>query len=528
MKRQHPRSARVRERTLGLRLKIANGLLILAMVVLGAVAISGLLSLGRGIDIAVGEYEEVQMLNTALVKVERVLIELREGAGDLDTIRTDLRGAQADMRTFADYQNLEEAGEAESDEADEAGHAENDMGNAAIVLHDLSAAMTALDSLAQHPTDLTSGSAQIAEVLRPTRDRLTAMAKETDLSTVRRKAAQRVRVSVLFVGGLSLLVIGAALVVSVRVHHQVVGSVRRLQAAVRKIASGRFTQRVAERGDREIVELARDFNRMAVELDTLYRVMESRIQEKSSELVRSERLASVGYLAAGVAHEISNPLSIIGGYATLARKWLSGPPTDDELRESCDALDAIETEAFRCKKIVEQLTTLSIAGSDAREPVSLKQIVRELISLVGGLERSRDRRVLLENSAETDDVRVMANPAELKQVVLNLIVNALGATESHRGEIRISITRSNGHALLTVADNGCGLGPEAIDKVFEPFFSLRNDADSKPGLGLGLTISHAIVEAHSGRLTARSEGLGKGSRFIVELPVADPVEADHV
>ncbi len=516
----------MRERTLGHRLKIANGLLILAMIGLGATAISGLLALGRDIGVAVGEYDEVQMLNTALVKVERVVVELDAGNAAPETIRADLLAARADMGVFSEYQGLEAAGEAESDEADEAGVPENDAVVAAAILVELDGAIQRFEGIADRPGAYSVGCRELAETLRPGRDQLAELAKETDLSRVRQKAERRARVSALFVGGLSLVIVCAAVVVSVRVHHRVVGSVRQLQGAVRRIAAGRFTQRVEERGDREIVELARDFNRMAVELDTLYRVMETRVQEKTSELVRSERLASVGYLAAGVAHEVSNPLSIIGGYATMARKWLTGRPTEVQIRETSEALDIIESEAFRCKAIVQQLTSLSIAGSDARSEVSLPKMVRELLSLVAGLERGRDRRVVFENDGKPGDVRVWANPAEIKQVALNLIVNALGATESQRGEVRITVEKAEDRALLTISDNGCGLGPDTIDKVFEPFFSVRNDTE-KPGLGLGLTISHAIVEAHGGRLIAQSEGLGKGSRFIVELPVLVPAEAGH-
>ena len=517
-------------RTLGHRLTIANSLLILAIVGLGATALSGFFSLGRDIDVAVSEHEEGQMLGAALVGMERALVELRQGTGNIESVAADLRGARAAMQRFADFQTIEYANLSETEEAAEEGKPETDTVFAAGLLKGLDSAIGTLGSAEKEQAGeggVGAAFEKVAAILQSSRDRLSAMTKDTDLNAVRKKAAQRVRVSALFVGGLSVLIVGVALVVSVRVHRQVAGSVAQLQQAVRKIAQGRLTQRVEERGDLEIVELARDFNKMAVELDTLYRVMEARVQEKTSELVRSERLASVGYLAAGVAHEVSNPLSIMAGYATLARRWLAGRPGEVQLAETREALETIESEAFRCKAIVEQLTALSIAGSDARRPVSLKKLTRELISLVGGLERGRDRKILFENDDGADDVAVLANAAELKQVGLNLIVNALGATESQRGEIRISIERSEGRALLSVSDNGCGIGPETIEKVFEPFFTMRTDTE-KQGLGLGLTISHAIVEAHGGRLVARSEGLGKGSSFIVELPELAPMEAAHV
>ena len=112
---------------------------------------------------------------------------------------------------------------------------------------------------------------------------------------------------------------------------------------------------------------------------------------------------------------------------------------------------------------------------------------------------------------------VQANENEMKQVLLNLVANALEATEPGRGEVRVDVARSNGWVEVRVADNGAGMAPQVRDHVFEPFFSSR-PAGGPKGTGLGLSISHAIVTSHNGRIRAESDGSGKGSQFIVQLP----------
>jgi signal transduction histidine kinase len=502
----------LRPRTLGHRLTLANAMIIGAVVGLSAVAISGLFALGHDISMAVAEYEEIRIFNKADVRMERVMVELA-AAQDPKAITQDMQAARDSAEAIIAFHSQ---GGGETDDDDAPGQTEHDLDDATTLSHALGGAIAVINAADPASASFASTCRSVHDSLVPARQLLSKMAMENDLNKIHRAAGRRARVSVITVGALSLFIVAAAIVVAVRVHRRVVGSVRDLQGAVRKIAGGRFTERLEERGDREIVELARDFNRMAIELDSLYRMMEQRVQEKSRELVRSERLASVGFLAAGVAHEINNPLSIIDGYATLSRKWLAGSPSQVQVKESRDALEIIQSEAFRCKEIVEQLQTLSFTKSGRRGPVSLKFVVRDLVSLVAGLERREGRRVLFDNP-NVEDITVSANSAELKQVVLNLIVNALAATDPKRGEVRISIGRSNGHARLTVADNGRGLEPEMIEKVFEPFFSHHAEGE-KGGLGLGLTISHAIVEAHGGRLVAQSDGLGKGCRFTVDLP----------
>lgn len=507
----------VTHRSLSQRLRIANGLLIAAVVVLGTTAISSLIALRIDTDNAIEEYREMRMLSRAEAGLRRARLQLRLAELDSGALVGELTGAREQLAGFV------AAHESEADEVVEHGELEQrEQQSAQMALKRIDGILGRLDGApASDPPD----GAGISQSLDAVLARLEGMGRDPDLAQVQAQATRQTWVSVGVVGVLSLVIISATVAISGALHRRIVGSIRRLQAGAREIASGRFSQRVPERGDEEIVALARDFNQMASQLDALYHGMERRIEHKSRELVRSERLASVGFLAAGVSHEINNPLGIISGYATMARGWLSGTPTGHQMDEARDALDIIRDEAFRCKKIVEQLVTLSMFGGGTRESVSLKQIVGELVSLVRGLDRARLRRIVYEDDT-AGQFMVMANPVELKQVVLNLIVNALEATDARTGRVDIHTHRSNGHVILTVSDNGCGIAPDAIGNIFEPFFTNHRDGENHR-LGLGMTISHAIVQAHGGKMSIRSDGPGRGSQVIVELPEHRDQEQAH-
>jgi len=501
----------VTNRSLSQRLRHANFLLIAAVIVLGTTSITSLIALRIETGNAIEEYREMQMLKHAEEGLQRAELQLRMAEIDTSALVGELSQAREQLVSFiAVHADEENEGEVEAERE----------------RVEVEAAQVALDQVVTVLSQLASYSGAIPDpdglylAIDTERDRIRRLAIDPDLARVQQQATRETWLSVIVVGVISILIITVTILISRALHRQIVGSIRRLQIGAREIALGHFARRVDEQGDEEIVALARDFNQMATQLDALYRDMERRIELKSRELVRSERLASVGFLAAGVAHEINNPLGIINGYATMARGWLAGTPDPKQIEESCQAFGIIGEEAFRCKKIVEQLVTLSMVGDGTREQVSLRQVVDDLVTLVRGLERSRARKIEYEpdpHEQAGDQYMVLANPVELKQVVLNLIVNALDATEELTGRVLIHLHRSKRRVLLTVTDNGCGIGAEKIENVFEPFFTNHSNGEHHR-LGLGLTISHAIVEAHNGHLRVRSDGLGQGTRFIVDLP----------
>ncbi|MCA9310191.1 MAG: HAMP domain-containing histidine kinase [Phycisphaerales bacterium] len=503
----------VASKTLSRRITIANSALICAIIAIGASVALGLFALMSKVELAVDEYEEVRLLDRASDAVDRARLRLRLRA-DQDEIVADLEEAEQRMDVFVTYQSGEELIEED--------HQEQERELARSILADLTTVSERLKS--GDASAGGDGDGDVEAVLERAADRLVSLASATDVSEVRSSALQRARLTAISVVSMSAAIIVAAIVVSVSTHRRLVGALDELRRGARRVATGHFAERLSESGDREIADLAADFNQMASELDTLYRVMEARVDEKSRELVRSERLASVGFLAAGVAHEINNPLGIIAGYAELSRKWIAGRPSEGQLNDTRGALEAIREEAFRCKDIVGQLMTLSRPGDNTYESVCLAEVARDIVSLVRGLERARSRKISF--VPPSGDATVTGNAAELRQVALNLIINAVDATSPDSGEIRISLETGRRMVRMIVADNGRGMTDDTRHNVFEPFYSARSARPRESGMGLGLTISYAIVEAHGGRLLAESDGVDRGSRFIVELPVA-PTETSH-
>lgn len=339
-----------------------------------------------------------------------------------------------------------------------------------------------------------------------------------------RSADDRRHGTIVILAALAGAVVLAAVVLGVLHYRGVMGPIRRLSQGVHRLTAGQFKDRVDVHGGDELASLARDFNRMAEELDSFYHKLEEKVAQKSRELVRSERLASLGYLAAGVAHEINNPLGIISGYAEFSLQELEQASNGAVPEDLTKSLRIICDEAFRCKAITRKLLSLARGGDEPRKPVSLLAVANEVASIVGGLREHREKRLVVRavGDAASDRLDVLAIEAEMKQVVLNLTVNALEATGA-AGEVRIDVARHGSDVVLTVADNGRGMSPETLERIFEPFFTEKR-ADGRRGTGLGLSITHAIVQDHGGEISASSDGLDRGSRFIVRLPAAVPAE----
>jgi signal transduction histidine kinase len=324
------------------------------------------------------------------------------------------------------------------------------------------------------------------------------------------------KTTITLVGVVSLSVLLAAVALAIYQYRSAITPLRRLADAARKIAAGRFGDRLEPRGSAEFAALAVDFNRMAAELETVYRDLEQKVATKSKELVRSERLASVGYLAAGVAHEINNPLGIITGYGERAIQQLERGSSDAATAIALKNLRIMCEEAYRCKAITDKLLSLARPGDESRKPLSLSKLATEVMALVEGLPAHRNRTLSLR--ASDAEAIVLGKEGELKQVILNLAVNALEAVKPGTGEVSISIEQTDSLARLTITDNGRGMSPETLERIFEPFFTDKRGAQLA-GTGLGLSISHAIIENHGGHLRASSEGPGQGSRFTLELPL---------
>jgi PAS domain S-box-containing protein len=226
------------------------------------------------------------------------------------------------------------------------------------------------------------------------------------------------------------------------------------------------------------------------------------------QLRRTERLAELGTLAAGMAHEIGTPMNVILGRAEqLMRK------TDDEATRR--ALATITAQVERITKIMNQLLTFARRKPGERRAVNLGQTLDDCLEVLQ--ERIRRARVKVDSGYETmlHPVYVYADPDQMSQVFLNLFINALHAMPEG-GTLRISVEPVNGQVKTVVADTGCGIPPEDLPKIFLPFFTTK---ESGQGTGLGLTVVHNIVQEHGGTITVASEP-GQGATFTITLPAA--------
>ena len=281
----------------------------------------------------------------------------------------------------------------------------------------------------------------------------------------------------------------------------------------RKVASGQFGYRIHLDTQDEMSELADAMNDMTARFQAIRDDLDRQVQLRTKQVVRSEQMASVGFLAAGVAHEINNPLAAIAMSAESLERRLRGLTFADKEQQALVEryLAMIQSEAFRCKEITEKLLDFSRSGEVRRQRTELRALVQAVIEMASHLERYRGKEVRLE--AE-QPVFAWVNAQELKQVVLNLTANALDSLDPG-GRLTVRVSQRGENAELAFEDTGCGMTPEVLEHLFEPFFTRRKGGQ---GTGLGLSITYRIIQEHQGQIEAMSAGPGQGSRFVVTLP----------
>ncbi len=298
---------------------------------------------------------------------------------------------------------------------------------------------------------------------------------------------------------------------------------RTLVAGSRRVAAGEFSYRIQLDTHDEMAELAKAMNDMTARFQEIRDDLDHQVKLRTQQAVRNEQLASVGFLAAGVAHEINNPLASIAMCAESLEGRLSETVGGDDPNQAVvhSYLRMIQEEAFRCKGITEKLLDFSRVGPGKRQNTELGELVQGVVAMLSHLGKYQHKHI---EFAPNDPVVAEVNPQEMKQVVLNLLSNALDSLDDG-GAVRITLQIQRGYAVLTVVDNGCGMTPEVLSHVFEPFFTRRR---SGQGTGLGLSITHRIIADHGGDIEAHSAGTGHGSTFRVRVPlVAETKENDY-
>jgi two-component system NtrC family sensor kinase len=314
---------------------------------------------------------------------------------------------------------------------------------------------------------------------------------------------------------------------------RVVGKpIKELEKGTEHLSQGELGYQIEVRSQDEVGDLAHSFNSMSLQLRAANeeivnwaKTLEDRVEQKTKELNRAhdhvlhvEKMASLGKMAAVVAHELNNPLSGILTYAKLLRKWVGSGQTEHEKREEAmQCLELIAAESRRCGDLIKNLLTLSRTAPMNVQSTDLHAVIDRCLLLVrhqlelGGVE--------VQLNFAKDLPRVPCDPAQIEQVLLTLIMNAKDAML--RGgnlwiETRVSADETEIEIL--VRDDGAGIAPDVLPHIFEPFLTTK---ESGRGVGLGLAISRGIVERHNGRIEVKSE-LGRGTTFSITLPNQAP------
>ncbi len=253
---------------------------------------------------------------------------------------------------------------------------------------------------------------------------------------------------------------------------------------------------------------------MVVNGETMPCVVESiRNLDEQAKISQQQRLSEIGLLAAGVAHEIYNPLSSID----LGLTALQSDMVAKKGSNSLEYFDMIRSEIQNCIKITDSLLLLSAPSGDANTLISLTQILPEILSLLRYEAQQRQVKMVYNFP---DQVRILASDSDIRMLLVNLTMNAIHAMPNG-GMVTISAYRDNGESVLEVADQGVGIAPKDLSSIFMPFWSRR--ADTSTGRGLGLSIVKAILERNNAKISVKSK-LGKGSTFTVRFADADREE----
>jgi two-component system NtrC family sensor kinase len=279
----------------------------------------------------------------------------------------------------------------------------------------------------------------------------------------------------------------------------------------------------------ELGDLAKSFNTMRVhlkdaleELQALTQSLESQVVERTQELrvaqeklIRSDRLASLGQLAASVAHEINNPISGVLNFSMVVQRMIeNGEIPPGEIENVRRYLRLISEETMRVGRIVSDLLAFSRTASPQGELMDLNELVGHVLTLLSHRLELEQVEVVMDLAEELP--QLSGDSSQIQQVLINLLMNAAEACSGEgRIHVRTRVSADNTSVVLELEDNGQGIAAENLSRIFDPFFSTKEEGK---GVGLGLSVVYGIIEAHGGSIDVQSHP-GKGTTFRVILPI---------
>lgn len=303
--------------------------------------------------------------------------------------------------------------------------------------------------------------------------------------------------------------------------HYVCNPLNKLLDHTQQLAAGNLNTRIEKWPKDEFGELCQSFNHMAqnlaeaqADLREWGQVLEHKVAERSEEmrgmqaqLVQSAKLASMGGLVAGIAHEINNPLGGILMFSSLAAK---SPEVPQQVKEN---LEVVVSETKRCAKIVRGLLEFSRESIPEKRLDSVNRIIKQTLRLVS--QQTLFQNIELQSQFCDDLPDLSVDSDQLQQVFFNILVNA-GQAMENGGLLRLvtAVEQEKRAVIITISDNGIGITQENLDKIFDPFFSTK----ANKGFGLGLSISYGIIENHGGKISVQSQ-VGVGTQFRISLPI---------
>jgi two-component system NtrC family sensor kinase len=337
-------------------------------------------------------------------------------------------------------------------------------------------------------------------------------------------------------GGALLLVFGVVLVVVRGSVHRPIHALTRTLAA---LGTGDYSARFEDSRIAEFAYLGRSVNRMAQDLERANaelvqwaQTLERRVDEKTAELrqaqeqmTRVERMASLGKLAAVVAHEINNPLASVVTYSrVLLRRFTGHPGAKEEARENLDILEAIASESARCGEIVSNLLLFARRTGSHMEPTNVNQLIDRALFLIKHKMDLAQVKPVLDLAPQLP--LIMCDPSQVEQALLALCINAVEAMPNGGTLTLRTSPNPDGGITTIVEDTGAGIPEEVRAHIFEPFVTTKAEGEGK-GLGLGLAVVYGIVQRHNGTIEVASTP-GEGTRFTLTFQPAPTPAGDKV